>query len=571
MGAYSLITPRPYQLDAERDIYAAWNSGARNALLVLPTGGGKTVTFSDIIRKHKGACCAIAHRQELVSQISLALSRDGIRHRIIGPHSVIKLCVNLHMAELNTSFYDPGASCAVAGIDTLIRRGPQLGAWLEQVTLWVMDEAHPMTGGNKWGQGAAMFPNAKGLGVTATPMRADGKGVGRHADGVMDTLILGPSMRQLINMGYLTDYRIFAPNSNIDLSQVTISQATGDYNPQKLKTAVRKSHIVGDVVSHYLRISHGKLGVTFATDVETATDIAAQFNAAGVPAAVVSAETPDAERIATIRKFKNRQLLQLVNVDLFGEGFDLPGIEVVSMARPTKSYGLYVQQFGRGLRIMVDQSGWDKLTDAERRARIAASAKPHAIIIDHVNNVDPTRGGHGLPDAPRRWTLDRRGKRASNAEPDGIPVRACPNCTAVYERINILCPYCGFKPIPSQRSGPDFVDGDLTELDPATLAALRGEISALDTPLEQYRAMLAARHVPLIGQMANVKRHAADQEAQRVLRDKIALWAGYQRYLGRCDAESYRRFYFKFGIDVLSAQALKSQDAGILAERIGIE
>jgi superfamily II DNA or RNA helicase len=535
---------RPYQQELKDKVYAAWASGARNVLLVLPTGGGKTVILSEIIKEHSGASSTVAHRQELVTQISVALARDDVRHRIIGPKSVVKLAVNNHMVEVGRSFYDPATQCAVAGVDTLVRRGEELARWLPNVTLWDIDEAHHVLIGNKWGTAVGMFPNAKGLGVTATPIRADSKGLGRHADGVFDAMVVGPTMRELINMGYLTDYRVFAPPSDLELGDVKISKVTGDYNPDGLRKAVRKSHIIGDVVKHYMRIAPGKLGITFATDVATATDIAAQFNASGVPAEVVSAKTPDAERIAVLRRFKNRELLQLVNVDLFGEGFDLPAIEVVSMARPTQSYSLYAQQFGRALRIM--------------------DGKTEALIIDHVGNVVR----HGLPDARRSWTLDRQERRSRKTEDDVIPVKACPQCTAVYERIYPECPFCGFKPVPVIRSGPEFVDGDLAELDAATLAAMRGEVEAVDKDPEQYRAELVARRVPLIGQMAHVKRHAERQEAQRTLRETIAWWAGYQRAAGRPDSESYRRFYFKFGTDVLSAQALGTADAVELAERI---
>lgn len=537
---------RPYQSDIKNEIYAAWNAGAINVLAVLPTGAGKTVTFSDIIHDHQGASCAIAHRQELVSQISLALARDRVRHRIIGPKNVVKLCVNIHMAEVGASYYDPSAPCAVAGVDTLVRRGDELAAWLQSVTLCVQDEAHHVLESNKWGTAFKMFPNAKGLGVTATPLRADGKGLGRHADGLFDTMVEGPGMRDLINMGYLTEYRVFAPPSDIDLSAVTVSQTTGDFNPQKLKTAVRKSHVIGDVVKHYLKIAPGKLGVTFATDVETATDIAAQFNASGVPAAVVSAKTPDSERIALLRKFKNRELLQLVNVDLFGEGFDLPAIEVVSMARPTQSYALYVQQFGRALRLL--------------------DGKVYAIIIDHVGNVER----HGLPDARREWSLDRRERRSKATKSDSIPVKTCLNetCLAVYERIYAACPFCGHVTPPAARNAPEFVDGDLCELDPATLAQMRGDIDRVDMDKEVYREELAAKHTPKIGQLAHVKRHAERQDAQAALRHSIAWWAGYQRAMGRNDSESYRRFYFAFGVDVMTAQALNTNEAMDLAGRI---
>jgi len=535
---------RPYQAELDRGIHDGWNAGASNVLAVSPTGSGKTVLFSEIIKRHNAPSVAIAHRQELVSQISLALARDKVRHRIIGPEKVVRLINRVHMEELGTSYYHPSALCAVAGVDTLIRRGAELRHWLKSVTLWVQDEAHHVLQDNKWGTAVEMFPNAKGLGVTATPLRADGKGLGRHADGLFDTMIEGPGMRDLINQGYLTDYRIFAPPSDLDLTSVNISQTTGEYNPNKLKTAIRKSHVVGDVVKHYLRIARGKLGVTFATDVETATDIAAQFNAAGVPAAIVSAKTPDAERIATLRRFRKRELLQLVNVDLFGEGFDLPAIEVVSMARPTQSYALFVQQFGRALRLL--------------------EGKLYAIIIDHVGNVER----HGLPDAPRTWTLNRREKRGKSEASDAIPVRACPACTAVYERVYVACPYCGHKALPAIRSGPEHVDGDLIELDPAVLAAMRGEIARINMTAAECQAEMAAKYVPHIGQLAGLKRHRLQQEAQEALRASIAWWAGWQRAQERTDGESYRRFYHMFGIDVLSAQALNTPEALTLADRV---
>ena len=334
---------RPYQAQLKADIYKIWQSNPRaNVLAVAATGSGKTVLFSDVIHDHKGASVAVAHRQELVSQISLALARNGVRHRIIGVSSLTKICVQLHMMEIGASYFDPTAMCAVAGVDTLIRMKDD--PWFRQVTLGIQDEAHHMLGNNpsnmnKWGRAATMFPNARWLGVTATPNRADGRGLGRHAEGIMDAMVLAPAMRDLINMGYLTDYRIFAPPSDIKLEDVPVT-ASGEFSQEPLRKAVHASHIVGDVVAHYRRLAMGKLGVTFAVDVESATEIAQSFNDAGIPAAIVHAETPTYDRVRLLNMFKKRELLQLVNVDLFGEGFDLPAIEVVSMARPTHSFPL---------------------------------------------------------------------------------------------------------------------------------------------------------------------------------------------------------------------------------------
>lgn len=559
-----MIPFRPYQSALVEGIRAAWASGARNTLAVLPTGGGKTVVFSGILADESEPTCAIAHRQELVGQMSVSLARCGVVHRIIAPQSVIRRIVKMHVTEAGASFYDPNAACAVAGVDTLVRKTDELSAWLHRVTLWVVDEAHHLLQKNKWGKAAAMFPNARGLGVTATPIRASGEGLGSHADGLFDDMVIGPSMRELINDGWLTDYRIFAPQSDVDLSDVDVSQATGDYNPKKLKAAIRKSHIIGDVVDHYQRIASGKLGVTFASDVETATDIAFQFNQAGVRAEVVSAKTPDSVRAEIMARYRRREIVMLVNVDLFGEGFDLPAIEVVVMARPTESFALYCQQFGRSLRLMLD--GPTPEDRDERLSAISASGKPRAIVIDHVGNVIR----HGLPDAAREWTLDARDHKSREAPDDVIPLRACLNvtCMQVYERIHPSCPYCGHHPIPASRSAPEFVDGDLFELDPETLAAMRGEVEKVDMSPADYRAELAANHCPTIGQHAHVKRHMERQEAQQALRASMAWWAGYHKSHGRSDAESYRRFYHTFGVDALSAQALGTADALILAERI---
>jgi superfamily II DNA or RNA helicase len=548
---------RPYQFKLKQDVYAIWNENPRaNVLVRSATGSGKTVVFADIIHEHQGASVAIAHRQELVSQISLALARNGVQHRIIGPSKVRQMCIKLHMLEIGRNYIDPGARCAVAGIDTLIRMNPN-DPWLHQVTLGVQDEAHHMLRDNKWGKGAVMFPNARWLGVTATPMRADGKGLGRSADGIMDNLVLAPSMRDLIGMGYLTDYRIYAPPSDIDLTDVPVT-ASGDFSPNPLRKAVHRSHITGDIVEHYLRLAPGKLGVTFAVDVESATQIAAAFNAAGVPAAVVHAETPDDQRAAIIRRFRDRQLRQLVNVDLFGEGFDLPAIEVVSFGRPTQSFPLFAQQFGRSCRIMLSEEwmqNWDSYSDEQRLAAIASSGKTRALIIDHVGNVFR----HGLPDAPQIESLERRDKRSrSNVI---IPVRTCPKCAASYQRVEIRCPYCLHVPEPQGRSAPDQVDGDLMELTPEVLERMRG---AIDAPMA-FPAFAGPEIV------AGIRGHWYQKKAaQEKLREMMSLWCGYQTQAtsGEDLRKAQKKFYLTFGVDVMSAQALARKDAEALTEKI---
>ena len=527
----SKLAPRPYQADMERKIYNAWNSGHKNVMAVLPTGAGKTFIFTHIISKYsgRGYAAVVAHRQELVLQMSIALARWGVQHNIIAPTNVVKLIVRKQLEETGKSYYTPNSKVYVAGVDTLIARREKLRKHLLSTKMWVIDEAHHVVKDNKWGKAVKLFaPDAIGLGVTATPTRADGKALD-----TFDTLITGPTMRDLIDQQYLTDYRVFSIPNNIDLSQVPISQATGDYSKPKLVTATKKSRIVGDVVSHYIKHANGKLGVTFVTDVDTGEEMAEQYRASGIPALSVSHRTSDEDRTRALDKFKKREILQLVNVDLFGEGFDLPAIEVVSFARPTKSYPLFVQQFGRALRPLP---GKDK-----------------AIILDHVGNVLE----HGFPDHRSRWTLAGRQRQRSTTPDDVIPVRVCVACMGVYERTLKACPYCGHTHVPQRRDSIEQVDGDLTELDPATVRRIQSVVNEIDMSPDEYRSKLIASGCPRLGVEKNVKAHERNRKYQQALRKIIDM-----------TNMSDKEFYWTFGIDKLTAKTLKYEKVKKLAENI---
>lgn len=528
---------RPYQTTLVDDTYAAWQR-VRNVLAVCATGSGKTVMAAGVLSREQVASVFIAHRTELVSQASLALAREGLRHRVIGPATLQRTCSAIHLEELRISYVEPNARVAVAGVDTLVRMNAA-EPWFGQVKLWICDEAAHLLTENKWGRATQMFPNARGLGFTATPVRSDGKGLGRHADGVFDEMVQGPPMRWLIENGFLTPYRLFAPPSDLDLSGVPTS-ASGDYSPDKLRKAVHSSRLVGDVVATYVRHTPGKLGMTFCVDVEAAMETAAAFRGAGVNAQVVTGETHDGLRAQLMRQFRNREILQLVSVDIMGEGVDVPAVEVVSLARPTQSLGLHMQQIGRGLRLMAGKS--------------------HAMIFDHAGNSLR----HGLVDAPREWSLDRRERRGKSAPKDVIPLRNClnPACAGVYERVLSACPYCGHVHLPTGRSSPEQVDGDLLELDASTLAALRGEVERIDGD-----AVLPYGADAAVGGAVR-KRHWERQQAQAALRKSIALWGGWQHHQGRDDHEGYKRFWFRFGTDVATAMTLGAREAAELTERI---
>jgi len=540
------ITLYPYQTDVSDRIDAEWANGARNVCAVMPTGAGKTVLFTHKIGAEPGVAFSLVHRQELVGQIAMAHAAAGIKHSIQAPKKVVQWITTQQTRKYGRHWYDPNANKIVCSVQTLLNRASGLSNALGQTQLWVGDEFHHFLRENQWGKAVALFPpTCRGLGVTATPERADGRGLGRHAMGVADALVVGPGMRSLIQACYLTDYKIFGPYTDINLSNVTVSSATGDYSKPKLTAAVRKSCIVGDVVASYLEIAPRRIGVTFVTDVKSGEELAAAYNAAGVPARIVHAKTPDRERQESTGMLERGELKQLVNVDIFGEGYDLPAIEVISMARPTESYPLYAQQFGRSLRIM--------------------DGKTHALIIDHVRNVER----HGLPDSHREWSLDSRDRAPrGKRDPDLIPIRTCRNCTAVYESWQHDCPHCGWVYAPAANGSIEQVEGDITELTPEVLAAMRGDIELVDMDPENERARLQWKGAPPIGVLAGVKRHRERQTAQATLRGVMSEWAGYQTAAGQHNGTVLRRFYKAYGIDVMAAQALGKRDAERLAERL---
>lgn len=492
-----------------------------------------TVVKAAIVEELNDAACCIAHRRELVGQISLAMAREGVRHRIIAPDPIIKWCARMQVDRVGRSLVYPNAQVAVAGVDTLMRPHPELKHWAKRVALWVQDEAHHVLRENKWGRALELFPNAKGLGVTATPGRADGKGLGRHAHGVFDTMVEGPGMRDLIRQGYLTEYRIIAPTVHLEGLK---AGASGDFTDKSIDEAIGKSRLIGDIVPTWERYARGKKTVVFAHNLKAAGEIADEFNAHGWRAAVISSKNDDQTRVALVCKFERGDLDVLVNVDLFGEGFDLPAIECVVFARPTASLGLYMQQFGRVLRLL--------------------DGKLFGIVIDHVGNIMR----HGLPDRSRVWTLDAREKRKSDGADDAIPLRTCGNveCLAVYERIHKQCPYCSHAPEPAERSGPQHVDGDLGELDPAVLARMRGESDRVLLTPEQVAQEIRDKYGPPVAQHAAAKNHIKWQWAQAELRGAIEQWCGYRKAEGHDDSTMMRLFYFTFGVDILSAQGIRS-------------
>jgi superfamily II DNA or RNA helicase len=535
---------RPYQQTAIADVREAW-ARVRAVLLVLPTGAGKTVVFSSIMHDHKGCAAAVVHRKEIVSQIACSLARLGVKHRVIAPPKTVALIRRKQLKLFGKSYVDPNAQCGVVSVQTMTSRSSEndteLQRWLRQVTLCVFDEGHHYVTSGLWARAVEAVDHAKILFVTATPDRADGKGLGVHADGFAEVMIEGPSPKWLIDRGFLCRFTYKAPDTDLDVRGLAIT-ASGDFNPKALRTRIVESHIVGHVVQQYRKFADGKRAIVFASDVETAEDLAAAFRADGIGAVSLNGKTDQAERDRELARFECGDLDVLVNVGLFDEGFDVPAVECVIQAAPTMSLAKYLQMVGRGLRIM--------------------DGKTEAVIIDPVRNWER----HGMPNWPRNWTLDGR-ERGTGSKSDTIPQRVCLGCTQPYEAYYTACPYCGTVPVPAGRSVPEQVEGDLMELDVDGMAALFEKIDAAKMSDEAYVLDMIGRNVPPKGRSTELKRHQRANYRRGVLKELVAWWVGMQPD-GRELAEKHRRFFHRFGTDIGTAFTLNANDTDALIATI---
>lgn len=371
-------------------------------------------------------------------------------------------------------------------------------------------------------------------------------------------------MRWLIDQGYLCDYRVYCPKLTVALP--TGVGASGDLSQAQLSEWAHdpENPIVGDMAREYGRFGEGGTFISFCTDIDTAIRTAEAHRARGVTAEVVTGNTKDHVRRDIFRRFGRGEVLQLCVVDIVSEGTDLPACRGASFGRPSESLALVMQQIGRTLRPLYAK-GYDLETQAGRLAAIAASPKPYAILIDHVSHF--LKPHLGPPDKARDWSLDRREKRAK-VEPDFIPNKVCPSCVRPYEAIHRSCPHCKVETPPASRATPQAVDGDLGLLDPTVLAALRGDVAAVDMTAEERRAQLIASGCPSIGIERNVRAHADRQAGQEMLRAAMGRWGAMQLAAGLDDVQMQRRFWHAWGTDVLTARTLGQADAWALAERV---
>lgn len=459
-----MIRLRDYQQRGVRELRDAFRAGFRAPLYVGPTGMGKTVVIAYIAHgaASKGKrLFIVVHRQELLMQTSRALDGMGIPHGLIAPGF--------------TPSREPVQVCMVQTLVRRIEKG-QVG----HVDIVFIDEAHHAVAGS-WLSVIKALPGARLLGVTATPERLDGQGLGVNAGGVFDTMVMGPTIGELIDDGYLCRPLVYAPPSMVDMTGARI--VGGDYSKKEIARRVDKPMITGDAVAHYKRICPGVPAIAFCASIEHAKNVAAEFRAAGFRATCIDGKMRDDERRDAIEGLASGKYQVLTSCEIVSEGTDIPVVTAAILLRPTQSLGLFMQQCGRVLRPVYPK-GADLSTREARLAAIAGSEKPHAIILDHVGNVGTRVNGewipkHGLPDQERDWSLDGRPKRGRGAANDNEPqvkMQQCPKCYAAHAPAAV-CPACGHV-YENSMAAPRAVDGELQEITEADKEKLKAQRKA---------------------------------------------------------------------------------------------
>lgn len=417
--------PRDYQFDLLWDLVDAIRRGHRRILLQLPTGGGKTKLATALLASAARAQF-IVHRKELIEQTSRAFWGAGVPHSFIAADKP----------------FERDAAVLLAGIATLAMR---LGVVLPpEIVIW--DEAHHISA-STWSDVFNSYPDALHIGLTATPQRLDGRGLGEH----FETMILGPTVRWLIDNAYLSDFDYYGPPP----------------------AAEDDAAVIGDVVDHYLTHAAGQQGIVFAANRDHSRALAAEFVRRGVPALHVDGSMSTGRREEADRLFRSGDVLVETNVNLFGEGYDVPNIGYVGLARRTQSLSWYLQMVGRGLRPVYGGE-FDLDTLLGRQRAIVAGGKPNTVICDHGNNWFT----HGMPDDDRAWSLAGRLRGAgAGCNDDATPIHQCMTCYMITPSLVRVCPGCGVE-FPTVTRNIRFKEGTLSKIERDAIRQQKAEEKA---------------------------------------------------------------------------------------------
>ena len=387
---------RDYQIEVLDHLRTSLKQGAKAPLLVLPTGAGKTVIFSelakDFVSQDKNVLILV-HRRELVKQACEKLDLIDVDYGVIA------------------SGFDSNedSSLQVASVYTLWRRiAANKDTFVPDVIIF--DEAHHVAAGT-WTTIIDKYKTALRVGVTATPIRLDNRPLGKF----FDRLINGVQVNHLVSKGYLCDHKVFAGAELPDLSK--LKERRGDYQAKDLKEVMDKPVIIGDAVHQYKKHLSNKPAIAFCVDIAHATKVLQQFKKEGVKAELLTGSMKLDERDNVLNRLRSHKTHVVVSVDVISEGTDLPCVSGAILLRPTKSQALYMQQVGRILRPEKDKT---------------------AIVLDHVGNTYR----HDFIDIERNWKLEFDHEEIKKL-PKPVFI-TCKNCGFVYKPQK-SCPNCALK------------------------------------------------------------------------------------------------------------------------------
>ena len=371
---------RPYQAELFDQARRAFRAGHRRICVVLPTGGGKSAIIGHAVQQATARglrVYVVAHRRRLVQQLTATVTAWG------APDTLVRSVQSIRCAALPPP------------------------------DLLIVDEAHHLVAGNQWGRLIDAWPDAFLLGLTATPARLDGVGLGHGHGGYFQQLVIGPDARWLTDHGFLAPARVFSwPGPSL----TGIRTRMGDLDLQQAEQAM--AGLMGDAVTEYQRHLAGQTAIANCCSVAHAEAVAAAFRADGIPAAALTGTVSRQEQDRLFADLACGTLKVLCQCEIVSEGVDLPSVAGALMLRPTQSTVVWLQQLGRALR--------------------PAPGKAAAIILDHAGNA--RRPGLGLPTDPRDWTMEGRKRRKGDPVP---PVRSCPACYCCVPASVSECPECG--------------------------------------------------------------------------------------------------------------------------------
>lgn len=474
-AAAAKISLYPYQLQMVIEVSMHYQAGVQGIMLRCPTGGGKTRTGSYIVNRYvptQRHVIWLVDQEELLDQAAMTFASFGIHHHLICAAKTERAIKAHQFMELGRSFVKQGSFAVIASVQTLVRRiRDGLMSWLDVFQI-IADEAD-LSLASTWREVIGYWPKARLLGLTATPIRMDRQSFLRSEGGLYDVMVCGPSEAELIDMGFLSRYVAYNPDTHLVEGVADLSKLKGgDYDPAELEKELDAPRVYGDVVEHYRNYSHGKPAIAFCPTVASAEKFAQAFRDAGYRAQALDGMTEDGIRRKAVKQLGAGEIDVLTGVGLLVKGVDIPYATTAIWLRRTKSLRIFMQGTGRVLRTHKD--------------------KEHAILLDCVGVIDELRW---LPRFEREWSLsppERKSRKASAANDNeaDVMVRRCPKCAAMHEPLP-QCPVCGhIYPVREAREMQQ-VDAGLKLIDQAEEERLRRQRRAMQGSAQTVDELMA--------------------------------------------------------------------------------